>query len=163
MVDNELILRYLGLEHGWADYRPPLKRFLNSYMKEANAWPEQELAAVAAMFEDAAAGVLQAFGQGAYRLIDSRGEPIDRSINRALAEIQLTAFSWVTDMDSISDCKAAIVQEMSLLYRNVGFLDAVQRATGDRKRTHRRLGMFCEALVRAGLDLDGTVPYEPAE
>jgi hypothetical protein len=163
MVDNELILRYLALEHGWADYRPPLKRFLNSYMKEANAWPEQELATVAAMFEDAAAGVLQAFGQGAYRLIDSRGEPIDRSINRALAEVQLAAFSWVTDMDSISDRKAAIVQEMSLLYRNAGFLDAVQRATGDRKRTHRRLGMFCEALVRAGLELDGTVPYEPAE
>ena len=163
MVDNELILRYLALEHGWAGYRPPLKRFLNTYMKSANAWSEEELAAVASMFNYAVLGVLGAFGLGSFRLIDSRGEPIDRSINRALAEAQLTAFSWVTNADSIADCKPEIVREMSLLYRNVGFLDAVQRATGDRKRTHRRLGMFCEALGRAGLELDKSVSYEPAE
>lgn len=161
MVDNELILRHLALEHGWSDYRPPLKRFLNSYMKSGNSWGGMELEAVETKFARAAAGVIGAFGTGAYRLIDSRGEPIDRSINRALAEVQLTAFSWVENEEAIAERRADIVREMSHLYRNTAFLDAVQRATGDRKRTLRRLGMFCEALQKAGLEIDRTVPFEP--
>lgn len=163
MVDNELILRYLALEHGWASYRPPLKRFLNSYMKTANAWDERQLAGVQMTFRQATASVVAAFGGGAFRLLDSRGEPIDRSVNRALAEVQLTAFSWVANMGAIPEREDKIVSEIGTLYRDTAFLDAVQRATGDRKRTHRRLGMFCEALTRAGLALDTAVPYERAE
>jgi hypothetical protein len=163
MVDNELILRFLALEHRWSAYRPPLKRFLNDYMKTANAWDEEQLRAVAGMFDRAANGIVAAFTTGAYRLIDAQGEPIDRSINRALAEVQLTAFAWVTNTHEISQRKDFIVHELSALYRDQAFLDSVQRATGDCKRTHRRLGMFCESLVRSGLELSNTVPYEPDE
>lgn len=122
MVDNELILRYLALENGWSDYRPPLKRFLNSYMKTANGWSAGELEKVMTRFQAGASGVLKAFGAGAFRLIDIRGEPIDRSINRALAEIQLTAFSWVTNSDELPESRPKIIREMSLLYRSSGFL-----------------------------------------
>lgn len=163
MVDNELILRFLALEHGWSTYRPPLKRFLNDYMKTANGWEEQQLEAVAVKFNRAANGLIAAFTTGAYRLIDADGEPIDRSINRALAEVQLTAFAWVTNHDEISERRGEVVRQLSALYRDQAFLDSIQRATGDRKRTHRRLGMFCEALVRSGLELSTAVPYEPVE
>lgn len=163
MVDNELILRHLALDHRWTEYRPPLKRFLNEYMREANAWPREELDAARSKFETSCDSLLAVLGQGAFRLIDAKGNPIDRSVNRALAEVQLTAFSWVLDPAAIGANRDSLIKEINELYKNPEFLDALQRATGDKKRTYRRLGMFTEALTRAGLDLRVTVPYEPAE
>jgi hypothetical protein len=163
MVDNELILRYLALDNRWADYRPPLKRFLNEYMREANKWSREELDATRAKFETSCDLLLAVLGHGAFRLIDTKGNPIDRSVNRALAEVQLTAFSWVEDPAAVDANRDSLIHGINELYKNASFLDALQRATGDRKRTHRRLGMFTEALTRAGLHLRVTVPYEPAE
>lgn len=163
MVDNELILRYLALEKGWSDYRPPLKRFLNEYMKEANRWDDSKLRAVKAMFDESCETVWHVLGQGAFRLIDAKGHPIDRSVNRALAEVQLTAFSWVRNRTQVLDFKGDLLREINALSKNTSFLDSLQRATGDRKRTHRRLGMFTDALIRAGLDLEVVVPYESSE
>jgi len=163
MVDNELILRYLALEHGWADYRPPLKRFLNNYMVEANSWNSARLTEASAQFEKASQGLIKAFPGGAFRLLDPKGQPMDRAINRALAEVQLTAFAWVQNSDSIQERRSDVLRAVSRLYRDQVFLDSVQRATGDRKRTLRRLGMFCGALEHGGLKLLHSVPYEPPE
>lgn len=163
MVDNELILRYLALHRGWSDYRPPLKRFLNEYMRESNQWDPLEIQNVRVMFANSCETLWHVLGHGAFRLIDASGKPIDRSVNRALAEVQLAAFSWVKNTDEIPDLKDALLQEISALSKDSTFLDSLQRATGDRKRTHRRLGMFADALVRAGLTLEVTVPYELSE
>lgn len=163
MVDNELILRFLALEHGWSDYRPPLKRFLNNYMQAANAWSGDALEETSNMFDRAADGLTAALGSAAFRVTDHAGLPVDRAINRALAEIQLTAFAWVSNREDIPHCRMEIARELGDLYRSPAFLDSIQRATGDRKRTLRRLGMFCEALQSAGLRLEHSVAYEPAE
>lgn len=163
MVDNELILRYLALENRWSEYRPPLKRFLNEYIREANTWSVEKLEATRIKFEASCDSLLEVLGHGAFRLVDAKGNPIDRSVNRALAEVQLTAFSWVVDPTAIGAHRDLLIYEISELYKDASFLDALQRATGDRKRTHRRLGMFTETLTRAGLDLKVAVPYEPTE
>lgn len=163
MVDNELILRFLALEHGRSEYRPPLKRFLNNYMQEANAWSADELAETSKMFNAVVEGLAAASGVAAFRVTDEAGQPVDRAINRALAEIQLTAFAWVANREDIPNLKVEIARELGELYRNAAFLDSIQRATGDRKRTLRRLGMFCDALESAGLELEHSVAYEPTE
>jgi len=163
MVDNELVLRFLALENARDTYRPPLKRFLNDYMHSANQWPDARLREVEAMFQHATSGLLNAFPGAVFRLIDSNGQPIDRAINRALAEVQLTAFAWVEDPELITKKRRDILSSVSSLFRDQVFLDSVQRATGDRKRTLRRLGMFAGALESAGLSLVHSVEYEPAE
>lgn len=163
MVDNELILRYLALEYGWASYRPPLKRFLNNYMQDANAWEQAAFVEVAQKFQRATLGLTRAFPGGAFRLLDTTGRPLDRSVNRALAEVQMTAFSWIRNPDAVVSKQREILASVSRLYKDQTFLDSVQRATGDRKRTLRRLGMFCEALRTGGLELSNVVPFEPSE
>jgi hypothetical protein len=163
MVDNELILRHLALEHGWSRFRPPLKRFLINYMVAANAWGPVSLAEAERLFDHATKGLIRAFPGGAFRLLDPKGKPIDRAINRALAEVQLTAFAWVENPESIDERRPEVLKAVSRLYRDQVFLDSVQRATGDRKRTLRRLGMYCEALEFGGLHLSNSVPHEPPE
>lgn len=163
MVDNELILRYLALENGWRGYRPPLKRFLNEYMRKSNTWDDELLKAAEGRFKNASTLLWETFGKGSFRLIDPAGNPVDRAVNRALAEVELTTFSWIEDKHKLPSLRENVIQEISALCENSGFLDSLQRATGDRKRTHRRLGMFSEALVRAGLPLKETVEHELSE
>lgn len=161
MVDNELILRFLALHNGWTEYRPPLSRYLNNFMKVGNAYSEAELEESAVAFRKASDGVLKVLGAGAFRVLNLSGAPLDRNVNRALAETQLTSFSWVQDISLLSERKHTMIEEISLLMQNTDFQDAIQRATGDRSRTLRRLGMFCEALTRAGVNVEQQVQYEP--
>lgn len=160
MADNELILRHLALRDGWEDYRPPMSRYLNEYMTKANKLPLDELQTTKEQFERTTRGLLAVYEQGAFRLTDSAGRATDRAINRAIAEVQLTAFSWVTDVTTLPARRNEIHEELGKLNQNQKFLDSIQRATGDRKRTRRRLGMFCEALAEAGVRLEEHVEYE---
>ena len=159
MADNELILRHLALRSGWDKYRTPLSRFLNEYMSEANATPS-EASSAADQFALTTRNLISVYKTGAFRLTDTSGVPLDKSINRALAEVQLTAFSWITDPGDISDLAPQIRFELGRLNQNQGFLDSIQRATGDKKRTLRRLGMFCDALEASGIKLSKSVEYE---
>ncbi len=151
------------MESGWRDYRPPLKRFLNEYMREANKWDDPLLNLNEDRFNTASRLLWETLGKGAFRLINAAGDPIDRAVNRALAEVELTAFSWIEDERNLSSVRETVVHKISTLCENTAFLDSLQRATGDRKRTHRRLGMFTEALVSAGLTLKETVDHELSE
>ncbi|WP_162605888.1 DUF262 domain-containing protein [Jiangella aurantiaca] len=162
MVDNELILRFLALESSWQSYKPPLKKYLNNYMDKANGWPESQLSEAEARFDRSVAGLVEVLGQAAFRLTDDTGVPIDRALNRALAETQLVSFSWIrnTDLDST---RSDILRALGALYGNSVFLDSIQRATGDRRRTLRRLGMFCSALTEAGVTLSQQVSFESVE
>src|SRR5262249_29301176 len=51
MVDEELILRFLALRDGLAEYRPPLIRVLNEYMHENRNADDDWLTARRAVFE----------------------------------------------------------------------------------------------------------------
>lgn len=161
MVDNELILRFLALRGSWENYRPPLSRFLNDFMKIGNSYSKGELEEAAVAFRRASDGVKTVLNTGAFRVLDRKGAPLDRNVNRALGETQLTSFSWVQDVSLLNERKQVILDEISKLFQNVEFQDAIQRATGDRSRTLRRLGMFCEALTRAGVEIEQQVKFDP--
>jgi hypothetical protein len=163
MVDNELLLRFLALRADWENYRPPLSRFLNAFMTDANRLDDAGLDEAERAVTTACHGLFGVLGPAAFRLTDRRGVPTDRALNRALAEVQLAAFSWVSDPEQLNKRRGQIVASLGLLYERQPFLDSIQRATGDRRRTHRRLGMICEALSLAGVELAVEVPYELAE
>jgi len=163
MVDNELILRFLALRDGWQGYRPPLSRFLNNYMTRANQFSESTIDDLTAMFRTTTASLRQVFGTGALRLTDAKGVAIEHNINRALAEAQLTAFSWIIDPSALGDRRAEALQVTGRLHSDPVFLDSIQRATGDRRRTRRRIGMYGEALNSIGITVSVLVPYEKSE
>jgi hypothetical protein len=92
-------------------------------------------------------------GQAAFRITDPTGRRIEPAVNRALFDAQMLASRWVTtDLEDIDI--AEVRRELARLFSSETFLDAIQRATGDRSRTLRRIRETVGALERAGVRLE---------
>jgi hypothetical protein len=96
-------------------------------------------------------------GQAAFRITDPTGHRIEPAVNRALFDAQMLGSRWVTtDLEDIDVAK--VRRELAGLFSSETFLDAIQRATGDRSRTLRRIRETVGALERAGVRLE--VPFD---
>ncbi len=156
MVDEEAILRFFAMREWFATYRTPLKKFLNTYMGEKrNASPQQieEYRATFSRTIDIATALL---GNSAFRMLGADGQPIEMAVNRALLETQLLASSWVVT-PPLPDA-ATVRAEVTRLFNDPQFVDAVQRATGDRARTVTRARHTVAAYADAGAQMN--VPYD---
>ncbi len=153
MVDRELVLRFFALSDRLDAYRPPLLRFLNDYMLDNrdadDAWLEER----AERFTRTTKLVSDVLGESAFRVIDGKGTPLERNINRAVFDAQMLVFS-VADGKSARSRKAKIIKGFGMLFEDVDFLDAIRRATGDRTRTHERVRDVAASLEEAGVAVD---------
>ena len=157
MVDEELILRFFALRTHLDAYRTPLKRFLNTFMSEARESTTAQLTAYADNFNVTIANVQTLFGESAFRVVTADGSKTDSSINRALFDAQMLASSFITGSSSAGVLKAAR-SAVAALFSDEEFMDAIQRATGDRARTLKRLRDTVNALAGAGIPI--TVPFK---
>src|SRR5687768_3401044 len=66
MVDEELILRFFALRTGLTTYRPPLKRFLNTYMASVRDAPRTQLRPMEELFSTTADRVARVLGNSAF-------------------------------------------------------------------------------------------------
>ncbi len=148
MVDEEAILRFFAMRSKLDIYRTPLKRFLNEYMSSMRRADSTAINDMKGVFDYSVKRVQELFGQSAFRLLSASGSPTESSVNRALLEAQLLACSWLIPTSSPSVSKAR--NEIAKLFNNETFNDAVQRATGDRSRTLRRVRDTISALEHAG-------------
>ena len=81
---------------------------------------------------------------------------------RALFDAQAIAFSWV--QEPIPDEKhSEIVQRISEALNEEATLDAVRRATGDRRRIMHRVGAMVSALEVAQVKVDVPIPLNTEE
>jgi hypothetical protein len=156
MVDEEIILRFFALSSLLDKYRTPLKRFLNEYMGSLKDSGSDTIDALKTKFDNTVSKVNSLLGAAAFRITDALGKPVDPTINRALFDAQMLACSWLTD-DQDCDVKR-VRKEVSHLFTEESFLDSIQRATGDRARTLKRIRETVAAFSRAGLSLQ--VPYD---
>lgn len=156
MVDEEAILRFFAMRDRIGVYRTPLKKFLNDFMAEVRHSSADQIAGYTRVFHDAVHRAASLLGNLSFRILDRHGEPEESAVNRALLEAQLLACSWI---DQDSEPKPALVKErVAALFRSEGFLDSVQRATGDRARTLHRARDTVEALRSAGASV--SVPHD---
>jgi hypothetical protein len=153
MVDRELVLRFLGLHERLEDYRPPLVRFLNEYMRDHRNPKPVWLNERATTFSDTIRFVAKVLGQSAFRVIDSSGVPIERNINRAIFDAQMLTFS-VADKAAAVKRRKQVVAELGLLFESDELEDTIRRATGDRSRTFERIREMAGAVERAGVTVD---------
>lgn len=156
MVDEELLLRFFALHEHLAEYRPPLKRFLNEYMGSVENVGVVELAAFESLFLATIERVSDLIGFNAFRITDRSGGAVEAAINRALFDAHMLASSWVQVGGAKN--KPAVLREISKLYQSPEFLDSIRRATGDRSRTLRRVRETVEAFEKAGLVV--AVPFD---
>jgi hypothetical protein len=156
MVDEELILRFLALESAFLDYRPSLKRFLNNFLNSHRKVSPSVIADLEGTFDRALTNLSIIFSGPAFRLTDAQGIPTERAVNRALFDTQMLVSSWIDD-PQLGRKVASIRLALSKLYLDEVFLDAIQRATGDRTRTRTRVRMLAKCLSEAGVVLN--IPF----
>ena len=158
MIDQELVLRWLAFRDSLSNYRPPLKRFLNDYMRAHQEAETQWLRVRAEHFADTMQRIDETLGPRAFRLFgedgkwlrDGEGRPLPRGVIRALFDAQGTAFAW-TDDPQLNDLSQEVVRAISHELAMDDLQDAVRRATGDRSRIRLRIARIVRALKTSGV------------
>ena len=161
MVDQELVLRWLAFRDSLSNYRPPLKRFLNDYMRRHQEAEAQWLQVRAEHFADTMQRIDDTLGPRAFRLFgedgqwlrDGEGRPLPRGVIRALFDAQGTAFAW-TDDPQLNDLSQEVVRAISHELAIDDLQDAVRRATGDRSRIRLRIARMVRALRASGVTVN---------
>jgi hypothetical protein len=145
MVDNELVIRFFTFSDLEETYKPPLQKFINNYCATKNKQDDEKLEEDSERFLRATRNVFKVFGRGSFRLTDENGVPLEKNINRALAETQLITLGRLPE-EQVDSLSRELVVRLGSLHKNEDFLDTIQRATGDRTRTQGRLRLYREAV-----------------
>ncbi|MEU2342195.1 DUF262 domain-containing protein [Streptomyces sp. NPDC013082] len=153
MDHEELALRFFALHEELSTYRPPLRQFLNSYMRKYRAdTPSDEHMAV---FTDTCRAVFEIFGADAFRVL--RDGKLG-AFNKALYDSIVIPLSFADRDAAVAKAEEVRALREELL-RNEGFQTAIGRATADRTRMHGRIRMFAEGLNR--LEVSCVLPPLP--
>ena len=161
MIDQELVLRWLAFRDSLSKYRPPLKRFLNEYMREHHEAEADWLHVRAEHFGDTMQRLHDTLGPRAFRLFgedgewlrDEEGRPLPRGVIRALFDAQGMAFAWTVD-PQLKDLSQEVVRAISHELARDDLQDAVRRATGDRSRIKLRIARMVRALRTSGVGVE---------
>lgn len=153
MADEEFVLRFFALGAGLRDYRPPLKKFLNEYMRSVRDADDNVLAELKGLFDATVARVDAVWGSNAFKVTDASGRSVERSPNRALFDAQMLAFSWADDDTDFAKMRKAVIKAFAELYKDQSFMDTISLATSDRSRTLSRVRLAVEALGTAGVSV----------
>ncbi|HXA54084.1 MAG TPA: DUF262 domain-containing protein [Solirubrobacteraceae bacterium] len=153
MVDEELALRFFALNASLSDYRPPLKKFLNDYMRGMKDAGPSPLTALRAEFVTTVTRIRDVWGSSAFKVTDAHGKATERSPNRALFDAQMIAFSAIPASENVPEHRKGIIREFAKLFRTKAFMDNIVLATGDRTRTLNRINSSMDALESAGVSI----------
>jgi hypothetical protein len=159
MVDEEMVLRFFAMREGLSMYRPSLKRFLNDYSETMKSMSKDDVISYTQIFTRTASFIKQILGQDAFRVLKADGTRAENAPNRALFEAQMISFSWIAD-DQATQFGPDMKLRIASIFADSDFMDSIQRATGDRSRTLRRVRECVAALRAAGLTVD--TPFDLA-
>lgn len=152
-VDQELALRFLAMRNGLRNYRPPLVRFLNEFLRTANADMIDGYPLLEEDFRRSSKLCWEIFGDNAFRLLSNDGRAAERNINRAIFETEMLAFA-ASESDLLIKRRSVAREIMVDLCQDVDFLDSIQRATGDRVRTFSRVLSYADLLDQNDISID---------
>ncbi len=141
MRDEELVLRFFAFQlSGLESYRTPLKHWLNAVAKEGMKYPQNKIAELHDIWNNALRCSLTWFEpQECYRREGSK------SINRALYD--LVAFHAASVTPEIAlQTKDRFRNAYNELLANEEFQDLISRSVDHTKRTKRRFQMWDEAF-----------------
>jgi len=153
MVDQEFVLRFFALSADLSGYRPPLKKFLNDYMRGAQNAPDEELEMLRSRFIATVGRIRDVWGSNAFKVTDRAGRATERAPNRALFDAQMVAFDLVPTSEATLGRRKQIIREFARLFRSEEFVDSISLATGDRSRTFYRVREAIAALEAAGIKI----------
>jgi hypothetical protein len=148
MEDSELVLRFVALADRLTAYKPPLRQFLNEYMRDHKDDTSEVLPLVSA-FKDAADTTATIFGEDAYRRIDGSGNA-GRTVNKALFDTVMLSF-FFADREATRTHSDDVLASFRTLLNDPDFDALVGRATADRARVFGRIVAFSRKLEDIGI------------
>jgi hypothetical protein len=159
---HELILRFFAVDDALNDYKPPLKLILTNYMRlNRNAAPPS-IAILRTKFSISLAASSTAFGENAFRKFDVRTERYERSVSKALFDLQMVTLGGIAP-ETLAGRRQEIEAAFQNLFRNDrDFSEALSRATDHRSRFYLRMRRWTSALERLGMHSE-TADRIPAE
>lgn len=152
MDHEELVLRFFSLVHGIETYKPPLRQFLNSYMRQNRKTVPSD--AQVSLFRDCCTVVGHVMGDAPFRGVNSKN-PVNKAMFDALM-VTLAFADRAEVLDSAADVKVALEH----LTDNEGFQMAIGRATADRRRMLYRLRYTESRLRECGVTVELPVGIE---
>lgn len=147
MVAEELILRFLALHSRLKEYRPPLRQFLNRYMRDRRSVPMS--AKEIELFMDCVDTAIEVFGSAAFRVPDRTGT-VHNTVNKALFDAVMISIAYC-DRTELRARKVELEHFIPNLLKVEEFKNSLGRATADRKRVYTRIREVSSALERYGV------------
>lgn len=138
LKDLELILRFLALHAYPANYRKPMKDFLNRYMAANRALAKHPEATIRAAFEPTVAVINRAIGARAFRPRNA--------VNAAVLDSIMVAVTARLAKGPIKD-EAAFKLAHQALMTNSDFLTVTSKSTADEENVRKRLDYAHKAFA----------------
>jgi Protein of unknown function DUF262 len=146
--DTELVLRFVALADRLTAYKPPLRQFLNEYMRDHQSNPET-VTGLLDGFRETAETTRSVFGARAFRRFTAEGSA-GILINKALFDCIMISF-YLADQAQVLEHKDEVRDAMAGLLSDHDFEVLIGRATADRTRMFGRIGAFSEKLQELGI------------
>lgn len=144
---EEVVLRFLALVSDLDEYKPPLRQFLNEYMRGHRQEPiNQE---DAQRFADCCVVAGKILGDSPFRVPGSKN-----LLNKALFDAVMVPIAH-SDHGALEAAGASAVRAvLEALLQDEQFQTAIGRATADRQRMIYRVGAFAHGLRRLDVHVD---------
>jgi hypothetical protein len=164
MVDREMILRFLALYLDFNQYQAPMKRFLNTSMRERQNMSDAQAGKLRDVFRQAVLNVLSVFGEKAFTRYEPGHEGNPRGgwgretrLNMALFDTIMLSFARYEQRDIVPHRDAIAEALLDLMATNRSFIEAITVGTSQRNRLQTRVDMW-NVRLREVLDNPQSTP-----
>lgn len=143
---DELVLRFLALTANLPGYKPPLRQFLNTFMRDRREKPMTD--AERAAFAETCAAVRDLGGTTPFKV-----DGASNAFNKALFDaLMVPVFFANRQTLRANNVDLADVKRRAL--EDSDFVTAVGRATADRQRMFKRISIIAQLLRDEGVQVD---------
>jgi len=152
MLDVERVLRFFAFcDRSERNYKAPLKKFLNDYMKSKQDIEENEIETKKELFKKSVELCQTVFGNVSYRRVFAGGEDnpngyIDDSLNQGIFDIQMYDFMEYSKRDIVP--KAQVIKDafIDLVTSNEKFIETIEIGTYGTNQVKKRTEMWINKL-----------------
>lgn len=142
---EELILRFFSLVVGVEAYKPPLRQFLNEYMRQNRH--EVPSASQVTHFEDCCTVVHEILGDSPFKVAGSK-----TPVNKALFDAIMVPVAY-SNQQQLREHGEEVREFISALPGDEKFRTSIGRATADRFRMLYRIGVVADGFRKLGIEV----------
>ncbi|WP_186313579.1 DUF262 domain-containing protein [Paenarthrobacter nicotinovorans] len=143
---EELLLRFFALMADLQGYKPPLRQFLNTHMRQNRQTPADPQ--LVQLFKASCETVSDVLGSAPFRVPGSKNV-----LNKAMFDAVMVPVARA-DQQALREHAAEFKALMEILPQEERFITAIGRATADKQRMLYRVGRVADGIRSFGVHVD---------